>query len=116
MQRIAMVVPIKPGKTEDIRKYVDELTGSRADDDAALQREVGVRRQTVWLHPTEAGESLVIYQEVEDPERFRTKMEELAASGHPHLAWKRERYRELYDYDQDQGPPPPLELLADRAF
>lgn len=116
MERVAMAVPVKPGKTEAVRHYIAELTGPRAEDDAAYHRKVGVQRQTVWRQETAAGEFLIIYQEVDDPGRMRARMEELDASDDPHLAWKRDQYRELYDIDPDAGPPRPLELLADREF
>lgn len=116
MQRMAIALPIRPGRTEALRRYVAELTGPRAEADAAFQRKYGVHRQTVWLQHGVDGELLVLYQEVEDLDRAREGREEINHSDDPHLAWKRAAYEEIYGFGPDAGPPPTPELLADRTF
>lgn len=116
MERMATAVPIKPGKTEALRRYVDELLGPRAEDDAAFQRKYGIRRQTVWLQQLGDRDVAIVYQEADDLERAREAREEIGRSDDPHLAWKLANYRDVYELGPDPEGPPVPELLADRTF
>jgi hypothetical protein len=116
MERMALVTPIKSGKTESLRRYVAELQGPRAEVDAEFMRRFGIHRQTVWLQHTPDGDVAIVYQEFEDPELVRKSLEELKTSDDPHAAWKRQSYQEMYDLGQDGEPAQLTELLADRTF
>lgn len=116
MERMALVTPIKPGKRDALRRYVDELQGPRAEEDGEFMRRFGIHRQTVWLQHTPKGDVAIVYQEVEDPELVHKSLEELKTSDDPHAAWKRRSYHEMYDLGPDGEPAQLPELLADRTF
>ena len=64
----AVVFPILPGKTDEWRKFIDELNGSRHADFVASRARAGVQERT-FLQPTPMGDLVIVTLEGEDPER-----------------------------------------------
>lgn len=52
MDSFALAVPVQPGKAQALRDFVAEIDGPRRDQEEALHRRVGTRRE-VLCHGTE---------------------------------------------------------------
>ena len=107
MERLALAVPIQPGKTETFRAYVQELQDTRRAEEEAFHRSVGTRRESAWLQQTPQGDLAVLYWEGEDAERYKKGLEQLLRGDDAFGAWVRERFADLYGIDPS-GPLPPL--------
>jgi Family of unknown function (DUF6176) len=56
---------IKPGKTERLREWYDELQERREEAFQTLENE-GVRQEVAYILPTEHGDLLAVFLEVDD--------------------------------------------------
>ncbi len=68
MPLMAAAFPILPGKTEEWRKWVQELNGPRREEFVESRRRLGVRERT-FLHPSPTGDLVIVTLEGDDPGR-----------------------------------------------
>lgn len=113
MESFAQAIPVQPGKTQALRKYVGQLAGPQYGEEQAFHQRVGTRREAAWLQQTPGGDVFVIYWEGEDAERFKAELEELLQSEDGHGAWVREQFTDLFGVDPSAGLPPLPEKLWD---
>lgn len=113
MANLALAVPIQPGKTEAFLAYVQELQNGRRADEEAFHRSVGTHRASAWLQRTPQGNLAVIYWEGDDPDTYKTGLEQLLRGDEPFGAWVRERFAEIYGINPDEPLPPLPERVLD---
>jgi hypothetical protein len=90
---ISIAVPLLPGKKELLRAAVGHSTSS--GDGHERVRRWNLRRLTVWLHETHAGD-VVVYESVGDiPAMVRS----LASDDDPLIAGQRQWFIELFGID-----------------
>jgi hypothetical protein len=63
---LATAFPILPGKTDEWRAFVAELTGPRSREFAESRRRAGVRERT-FLQSTPMGDLVIVTLEGDDP-------------------------------------------------
>lgn len=68
MDKILSTAWIVPGKTERLREWYREMNGRKPDSLETLENE-GVHRESAFILPTEHGDLLCVYIEVEDMEK-----------------------------------------------
>lgn len=100
----AFAVPIKPGKTDEWRRFVGEMGGNRAGEFAEMNKRHGLTRHAAWLQQTPMGDMAIVIHEGPGAEEF---MEKLAASEQPLETWMREQVADIHPIDLDDPPPPP---------
>lgn len=94
MAATIIVLPVRPGRTEEVRAFVRELMGVRRTELAESHRRRGVTRQ-VWFLGHQAGQDVVsVFTESSDPERAYGAV---AASDHPFDRWLAGRLGELFE-------------------
>lgn len=93
MPAAAFVAPILPGKEEEWRRFIQEITEERSGEYEALRRRLGVHNESVWLTRAGAGETAIVYLEVEDPRRL---LQTLSGSDEPFDVWLKEWLSRLH--------------------
>lgn len=110
MALMATVFPILPGKTEEWRAFVAELTGPRSADFAESRRRAGVRERT-FLQSTPMGDMVIVTLEGDDPAGAFQKM---IQQDDVFSRWFLEQVKNAHGVDLTQPLPGPLpELVAD---
>jgi len=107
---VATVIPILPGKTDEWRAFVAELTGARNEQFAESRRQAGVRERT-FLQSTPIGDFVIVTLEGDDPiGAFRQMMER----DDDFTRWFLHQIQSVHGVDVTQPlPGPPPELVAD---
>jgi len=107
---VATVIPILPGKTDEWRAFVAELTGARKEQFAESRRQAGVHERT-FLQSTPMGDFVIVTLEGDDPmgafQQMNEREDEFAR-------WFRDQAQRAHGVDMTQPMPgPPPELVAD---
>jgi hypothetical protein len=110
MALVAMAIPILPGKTEQVRQFARELSGSRKAEFQASRQKLGAHERS-FLQSTPAGDVVIVTLEADDPgaafARFGEGTDEFTR-------WFVQQVKELHGFDLTQPPPGPVpELLVD---
>lgn len=111
MALFAVAIPIAPGKTEEWRQFMGELTGARKAEFKASRERLGVHERT-FLQQTPQGDMVIVTLEGADP------MGAMAAFGQgtdPFTEWFVERVKAVHGGFDLRAPLPgsPPELIVD---
>jgi hypothetical protein len=110
MALLAFAAPILPGKTEQWKRFIQELQGPRYHEFKASRDRVGVHERT-FLQSTPQGEFVVVTLEGNDPAKA---FQEAASSQDTFTRWFIQQVKELHGFDLSQGLPGSVpELVAD---
>lgn len=110
MALLATAFPILPGKTDEWRAFVAELTGPRAHEFAESRRRAGVRERT-FLQSTPMGDLVIVTLEGDDP---AAAFEQMNKQDDPFTRWFQEQAGRAHGVDLTQPPPGPMpELVVD---
>jgi hypothetical protein len=101
MSSLTFIAAIQPGREEEWRRFVQEVTEERLYEYEGLRRRLGLRSESVWLARTKEGETAVVYLEAENPERI---VPTLGASEEPFDLWFKERLLEFHGPDLARNP------------
>jgi hypothetical protein len=105
----ALAIPLLPGKTEDWRKWIDELNGPRRQEFDESRRRAGVRERT-FLQPTPMGDLVIVTLEGDDPGR---SLEQLLSATDAFSTWFGERATAVHGEAPAPTNASPSELVAD---
>ena len=113
MAWITIAGPLLPGKEEPWRRFVQEVTGSRADEYEQMKRRLGIGNETLSLVrvPRELykGALVLIQLEAEEPGRIPQC---LKSSEHPFDLWFKDRLLQFHGYSlSDSAPRAAPELI-----
>jgi hypothetical protein len=89
MARTVLVYPLRPGKQEAWRRWMQTLCGSRREECVALGQRLGISEARVWLVQLPQGDLAVIALDVADLPAFYT------AADSPTTAFERWMNRQL---------------------
>ena len=104
----AAAFPILPGKTDDWRKFIGELNGSRRAEYEANRKALGVRERA-FFQPTPMGDMVVLTLEGDDPGGAFVK---LAQMTDPFSTWFRAQVKEVHGFDLADVAAGPMPALA----
>lgn len=118
MTRIAIAGPLLPGKEEPWRRFVQEVTGSRAEEYEGMKRRLGFCNETLSLVrvPRELYKGALVFVrlEAEKPEEIVQRLE---ASEHPFDLWLKDRLLEFHGYSlSDSSCRAPELIFTGTAF
>jgi len=114
MPAMTFAAPILPGKEEEWRRFVQEVTEELSDDYEDCRRRLGVTNESVWLVGTDGGETAMAYLEAGDPARV---LPALRASKRPFDVWLKGRLSELHGDALAQMPRRTMaELIFTRKY
>jgi uncharacterized protein with GYD domain len=101
MATVAVAFPVLPGKSEDGRRFAQEVTERQREAAESFGR-MGVTRESWYLQTTPQGDLVIVYMEADDPVRaFQT----WAASNDPYDQWFKRRAGAICGIDFNQPPP-----------
>ena len=66
MTPFAMALPLLPGKTEDWRRWTQEIAGAQLNELQASRKRLGITREASFLQQTPVGDMGVLYIEAKD--------------------------------------------------
>jgi hypothetical protein len=105
MASYAFVNPIKPGKLEAWKGYVNEMKTTRNAELKASRKKIGLNQEKVWLQQTPMGDFAVVYFEADDVGRV---FQAFVTSEEPFDRWFRDKVLvEVHGLDPT-APLPPL--------
>ncbi len=112
MSLMAVAVPILPGKTDQWRRWMDDLNGPRRHEYEESRRRLGIHERT-FLQSTPQGDVAIVTFEGDDPEAIMRRMAE-GTDGFSR--WFIEQVRETCGIDPGavQGPLPQLAIDSER--
>jgi hypothetical protein len=96
MQSMAMALPVRPGKTEDARRFADEIRSRRSGEASRGQSASGIQREEWFLQTGPAGEMLVGFFEADDPARILSTVKE---SDSEFMQWFKQRLQDITGVD-----------------
>ena len=114
MASLAMALPLLPGKTENWKRWVQEMAGSRLREFQASRKRLGISREASFLQQTPMGDMAVLYIEAKD---IAHTFQGLATSQDPFDVLFRQQTLEFFGFDLAQPPagPPPATVFDWRA-
>jgi hypothetical protein len=101
MDRICLVLPMLPGKTEDAREFQRELDGPRKPEYAASERNIGIDKEVWFIASTPSGDQLVAYMESPD---FNKALGMFVQSRDEFDMWFKERLASATGVDLNDPP------------
>ena len=106
----AFAAPMKPGATEDARKFAREAYETRRKEMDESRLAQGLTREEVYLNQT-PGDVIVVYLEGEDPNEGNRRF---AVSQTPYDRWFKDRCKEIFPayVNFDQPVPANEEVFA----
>src|SRR5579859_5441754 len=105
MASLALATPILPGKTEEWKRLIAEVTGPRRKETDDFHKRFGFTRTNWYFQQTPNGDIFILYAEAENPAQ---SFQQWAMSQHPYDAWFKQQLIPLYGIDFNQPPPGPL--------
>src|SRR3990172_3510540 len=106
----AMAAPILPGKTEDWKKFINELKTTRYNQFCESRKKLGVRERT-FLQQTPMGDFVLVTLEGVNPE---AAFANFAAGNDEFTNWFVSQVNEIHGFDLRQSPPGPMpEIVID---
>ncbi len=95
MSLVAVAFPIAPGKSDEWRAWMDEITGPRRAEFVASRRNAGVRERT-FLQQTPMGDLVIVTLEGDDPLRSFGQM---MSADDAFTSWFLERVQSVHGVD-----------------
>ncbi len=110
MALMAFAAPILPGKTQQWRRFVEELNGPRRKEYEDARRRQGVRERA-FLQSTPQGDVVIVTMEGDDPmESFRR----FAATNDPFTRWFNQQVTEIHGLGLNQiASQPAPQMMVD---
>jgi hypothetical protein len=69
MASIAFTLPILPGQEEIVRRMGEAVSGELRKEYEESRKRLGISEEKVWVQKTPIGQAMVVYWEMEDPQR-----------------------------------------------
>jgi hypothetical protein len=115
MTRIAMAMPVLPGKEQSWRDYVGQLNSPEVRDEyVASRRAAGMTRETVWSEQTSDGRLLAVV--LMESDGVDALFATLAKSDDPFTGRFRAFLKEVHGVDIATDPLPEVTMLSDTRF
>jgi hypothetical protein len=105
MDYTCLVVPLLPGKEDDLRAFYQEVEGPRQSDYDRSEQRLGITKEIAWRAPVNGGSAAVIYIESEN---FEQAFSQFVQSQDEFDLWFKQRVLDLSGLDLND--PPEMEL------
>jgi hypothetical protein len=110
MERMCLLLPIRPGRRDELVEFMHEINGPLHRELGATEQRIGVTREVFFLAGGGDRDQLVIYLEGES---LADSLEAFIDSREPFDVWFKERFAVCTGVDLNDPPPlEPAELLA----
>jgi hypothetical protein len=102
VDRICVVFPLLPGKTEDARAFQRELDTERKAEYERSERAIGITKEHWFIASVPSGDQLVVYMESPD---FNQALGKFSQSQEPFDVWFKQRLAAVSGVDLGNLPP-----------
>jgi hypothetical protein len=110
MERMCLLLPIRPGRRDELVEFMREINGPRHRELGATEQRIGVTREVFFLAGGGDHDQLVMYLEGES---LADSLAAFIDSREPFDVWFKERFAVCTGVDLNDPPPlEPAELLA----
>jgi hypothetical protein len=111
MDHICLAIPVLPGKTDDARRFMQQLDGSRRTEFDASERRIGISKELWYLARLASGDVLIGYLESRN---FGSALNAFVGSRDAFDLWFKEQMRGVTGFDLNNPPADmqPCELLS----
>src|SRR5919108_4989683 len=110
MEQICLVIPVRPGRTNDAREFMRELEASRKDQYARSEDRIGITKEVWFLAGLPDGDVMVAYMETND---FANALRLFSQSQDEFDMWFKRRLADATGVDLNDPPEMTLpELLS----
>lgn len=110
MASLSMAMPVKPGKSSDLRSFVDEVLGARRAEFEASEKRIGITREGWYFQPSPMGDLVIVWVEADDP---MTSLGSFIQSQDPFDTWFKAQVLDITGVDLNQAPEGGPEVLMD---
>lgn len=110
MASISMAIPVKPGKSDELRSFTEEVLGPRRAAFEASEKRIGITREGWYLQPSPMGDLMIIWVEADDP---MTAVGGFIQSRDDFDTWCKARILDLTGVDFENPPEGAPEVLMD---
>jgi hypothetical protein len=100
-----LVVPLLPGKEDELRAFYREVDGPRQQDYDRSEQRLGITKEIAWLAALDGGSAAVIYIESEN---FEQAFSQFVRSQDEFDLWFKQRVLDISGLDLNN--PPEMEL------
>ena len=100
-----LVVPVLPGKEDELRAFYREVDGPRQQDYDRSEQRLGITKEIAWRAPIDGGSAAVIYIESEN---FEQAFSQFVQSQEEFDFWFKQRVLDISGLDLNN--PPEMEL------
>jgi hypothetical protein len=105
MDHTCLVVPVLPGKEDELRAFYREVDGARQQDYDRSEQRLGITKEIAWVAPIDGGSAAVIYIESEN---FEQAFSHFVQSQDEFDLWFKQRVLDISGLDLNN--PPEIEL------
>jgi hypothetical protein len=105
MDHTCLVVPVLPGKEDELRAFYREVDGPRRQDYDRSEQRLGITKEIAWHAPIDGGSAAVIYIESEN---FEQAFSQFVRSQDEFDLWFKQRVLDISGLDLNN--PPEMEL------
>ena len=105
MDHTCLVVPVLPGKEDELRAFYREVGGPRQQDYDRSEQRLGITKEIAWVAPIDGGSAAVIYIESEN---FEQALSEFVQSQDEFDLWFKQHVLDISGLDLNN--PPDIEL------
>jgi hypothetical protein len=100
-----LVVPVLPGKEDELPAFYEELDGSRRADYERSEKRLGISKEIAWQAQLDGGSAVVVYIESAD---WESAFSSFVESQDDFDLWFKQRVLEISGLDLNN--PPEMEL------
>ena len=105
MPAFNIMLPVLPGKEDDVRKFAEEALGSHRHHYEAAQKAMSTPRETWTIQETPAGRFMLVWFEADDIEAC---FEHMATATGEDVDWFRGRIKDVTGIDMTEPADGPL--------
>ena len=109
MQEIIFINPLLPGKLNEYKAVLDQLSGERKEEYLDFLKRYGLKNSKVFYHKLNSTEFSVVKHDLEDYSQER--LPGWPTSKHPFDLWFKEQLGKLHDYELAKASGLPMLLL-----
>ena len=110
MASLSLALPVKPGQSNRLRDFAQEVVGRRRQEFEASEQRIGLTREGWYLQPTPMGELVIIWVEGSDP---AAALSSFVQSQESFDVWFKQEVEQITGVDLNQPPDKMPEVLFD---
>ena len=101
MAALALAFPIRPGKTEEWKRAIADVTGPHRGETEDSHQRLGFTKVNWFLQQTQEGDIAIVYLEGDNPGRsYLLGLQ----SDHPYDYWFAQQFKSLFSFCFKQMP------------